>query len=302
MGIKVTHGNTRDILRLGQLAGKAQKSIREVRRKEQQEDAVRAEKNRREMIEFNSQLDLDRMKFNEASKFQAEQRAQAWEIEKMSLSSQADFQREETDRQQRLGSIDKKLLALDKEKEAGRFGEDETAYSNAVNYWTAQKDFVTTGTKAPTIPWYQHPSQFQEPGAVSARGAIEAKAQGEAYGLKPYWMEFLEEGFEGTAEQKLAMSKLREGAGIKSGSIPWYLAPANINTQAGIQAQMNEGIILNNSERNELSGGGKVQDIGVQSTPSAGQEGNDNQPTAQQLRQQGTAEAYQKGKALGYWT
>ena len=165
------------------------------------------------------------MKFQQASRFEAEKRSQMWEIEKMSLRSQADFEREEGDRQQRLGSIDKKLLALEKEKDAGRFSSDELAYTNAVNYWTAQKDFVETGTKCPSIPWYQHPSQFQEPGAVSARGAVEAKAQGQDFGVSPYWMEF-KDAPEGSPEKAIYDSQLRSTTQeYRTGTRPTHLDP-----------------------------------------------------------------------------
>lgn len=213
------------MLRLGQLAGEAKASVREANRKERQEAVIREEKNRRELIEFNAKLQLDRQKFQQVSKFSAEQRAQQWEVEKMSLRSQADFQREEADRQQKLGSIDKKLMALEKEKQAGRFGEDESAYSNAINYWTAQKDFINTGTKAPTIPWYQHPSQFQEPGAISERATQEAKAQGTDFGVEPYWMKF-KDAPEDSTEKAIYDAKVQETTqGYRTGTRPTHLDP-----------------------------------------------------------------------------
>jgi len=189
------------------------------------------------MQEFNAQLDLDKMKFNEASKFKAFQRSREWEIEKMSLRSQADFARDEAKREQRLSSIDKKLMQLEKEKDAGRFSNDDTAFANAVTYWKAQKDFIETGTRAPTVPWEQHPMMYQTEGAIAER-------EDEQFGIPPYWMQG-KEAPEGSPERQLYETKLQQGiSGQRGGTVPWDLRPESINDPIAKASRENRGIYL----------------------------------------------------------
>jgi hypothetical protein len=116
---------------------------------------------------------------------EAENRARAWQLEKMETASRMDFQRQEAARQKKLTDIDNKLAQLDKEKESGRFSTNEPAYANAVAYWTAQRDAIESGVSKPSVPWYQHPAMYSTPEAQLERQRRERQGTG----VIPYYLD-----------------------------------------------------------------------------------------------------------------
>lgn len=218
MGIKRVYG-AGAVAKAGYAAGRAKASqavAERVERKRAKQTALDAQREERRYREALRQQDF-------VIDLQMQERAKVWEIEKMELRSRMDFQREEGERQQRLSGIDNKLTQLRKEKESGRFSADETAYNNAVSYWESQKSFIETGVKPPT--------------------------EGRQFGVQPYWMQYLSPEYEGSREQQMAEGILESKAsGIRTGTVPWYLDPKNIQTAAGRQAQESKGIFLTDEE------------------------------------------------------
>lgn len=213
-------------LAVGQ-AKAAQATAERAERKRSQQAALDAQREERRYRETIRQQDF-------AIDVQMQERAKMWEIEKMELRSRMDFQREEGERQQKLSGIDNKLTQLRKEKESGRFSADETAYNNAVSYWESQKGFIETGVKPPT--------------------------EGRQFGVQPYWMQYLSSEYEGTREQQMAEGILESKAsGVRTGTVPWYLDPKNIQTAAGRQAQESKGIFLTDEEIESFISGPQVE-------------------------------------------
>jgi hypothetical protein len=157
------------------------------------------------------------------------ERAKVWELDKMQLRSQMDFQREEADRQRKLTNIDNKLTQLEKEKDSGRFSADETAYANAVSYWQAQKDFIETGVRPP--------------------------AAQKQFGVQPHWMRGRDAPV-GSPERQLYEAKMQQQiSGQRTGTVPWYLDPRHIGTKAAEQAREERGIFLEPEDIEEFTGG-----------------------------------------------
>ena len=133
---------------------------------------------------------------------QMQERAKQWEIDKMQLRSQIDFQREEQVRQRKLDSIDSALQQIDKEVLAGRMT-DKEAYPLKLKY-----EMNRLGVDAPT--------SLLPPGEEDEE---------ERFGIQPYWMRG-REAAEGTPERQLYESKLAEGiSGQRTGTVPYYLDP-----------------------------------------------------------------------------
>ena len=132
------------ISKLYTAAGLAGQAKAEERAKEQakarKEEMQMQQDYQRQMKLLDTQLDLEMY-----------ERSKRWEIEKMELASRMDFARSEGERQRKLESIDNKLLQLEKEKDAGHFSMSDRAYVEVINYWEAQRDFIETGVKPPTI-------------------------------------------------------------------------------------------------------------------------------------------------------
>ena len=159
------------------------------------------------------------------------ERAKRWEIDKMELASRLDFERTERVRQRKLDGIDNSLAQIDKEVQAGRMSDDE-AYPLRLKL-----ELNKSGVDAPT--------------------SLIPKEQGEEkkYGVEPHWMRFLNPEYEGTQQRQYAESKMSETIEGRTGTLPWYLDPDNVNTKAGIAAQYEAGIFLDDIDRADMAKG-----------------------------------------------
>ena len=182
MGIKIKHGRPETMLTTAALAGEARKQ-EEIQKMQMEFDY------RQTLRQQDIQIDL-----------QMQERAKLWEIQKMELRSQVDFQREEQARQRKLDSYDNALQQIDKEVLAGRMTEQE-AYPLKLKY-----EMNKMGVDAPT-------------------SLLPTGDEEERYGVRPYWMRG-RDAPEGTPERQLYEAKLAEGiSGERRGTIPYYLDP-----------------------------------------------------------------------------
>lgn len=176
------------------------------------------------------------------------QRAKLWEIDKMQLRSQMDFQREEQQRQRKLDSADNAIQQIDKEVLAGRMTEQE-AYPLKLK---CELDKLGVDTPTPLLPTGDEEEKF---------------------GVKPYWMRG-QDAPEGTPERQLYEAKMAEQiSGERRGVVPYYLDPAFIGNypEAARQAQEAGGIFLSDEEFNALRKGPRVE--AVPEPTVAGEEG-----------------------------
>ena len=234
MGIKIKHGRPETMLTAAALAGQARK----------QEEIQKMQ------MEFDYRQSLRQQDM--AIDLQMNERAKQWEIDKMQLRSQIDFQREEQLRQRKLDSIDSAIQQIDKEVLAGRITEQEA-------YPIKQKlELNKMGVNVPV-------SAF--PGDEEDR-----------YGVDPYWMRG-RDAPEGTPERQLYEAKLAEGiSGERMGTRPYYFDPSFLSTypEAARQAQEARGIFLSDEEFSamargetaELPLGDKELDVGVRAQPT----------------------------------
>ena len=96
----------RAVAKLGKLAGEAKAQAAGAARAERVAAASRAAIAQREETLLRIEADKERTKFNIAVGLEAEKRAKTWELEKMSLRSQANFAREERQRNQALDAYE----------------------------------------------------------------------------------------------------------------------------------------------------------------------------------------------------
>jgi len=232
------HGKPETMLTAAQLAGQARK----------QEEIQKMQ------MEFDYRQSLRQQDM--AIDLQMQERAKLWEIDKMQLRSQIDFQREEQLRQRKLDSIDSAMQQVDKEVLAGRITEQEA-------YPIKQKlELSKVGVSVP----------------VSAFPGDEE----DEYGVRPYWMRG-RDAPEGTPERQLYEAKLAEQiSGERRGVVPYYLDPTFIGSypEAARQAQEARGIFLSDEDFNDLIRGvtptetplaDKQLDVGVRTeTPVGG--------------------------------
>jgi len=158
MGIKIKHGRPETMLTAAALAGQARKQ--EELQKMQMEFDYRQSLRQQDMA-----IDL-----------QMQERAKQWEIDKMQLRSQIDFQRKEQLRQRKMDSIDSAIQQIDKEVLAGRITEQEA-------YPIKQKlELSKTGVSVPVSafpgdeedrygipPWWTSPEWEDTPEGIAAR-------------------------------------------------------------------------------------------------------------------------------------
>ena len=231
MGVKIKHGRPETMLTAAVLAGQARKQ--EEIQKMQMEFDYRQSLRQQDMV-----IDL-----------QMQERAKQWEIDKMQLRSQIDFQREEQLRQRKLDSIDSAMQQIDKEVLAGRITEKEA-------YPIKQKlELSKMGVNVPV-------SAF--PGDEEDR-----------YGVRPYYTDpEFERDF-----PELAAAKKRDVTEGRAGTIPYHLSPEFLRTLPPSTAQEmleNKGIFFDSDEQfeewlvnleeatpTELPLGDKQLDIGV---------------------------------------
>ena len=229
---------------LAQLYGKAaaiSKGEKEAQRKEEQ-------RIRKEEIQMQQQYQQNVKMLDAQLDLEMYERSKRWEIDKMELRSQMDFQREEQQRQRKLDSADNAIQQIDKEVLAGRMTEQE-AYPLKLKY-----EMNKMGVDAPT-------------------SLLPTGDEEERYGVRPYWMRG-REAPEGTPERQLYEAKMAEQiSGERRGVIPYYLDPTFIGTypEAARQAQEARGIFLSDEEFENIKSGtteqlplaGKELDVGV---------------------------------------
>ena len=223
---------------MAQLYGAAAVVSKAEKEAQRKQDIQMQQQYQQNMKMLDAQLDLEMY-----------ERSKRWEIDKMQLRSQVDFQREEQARQRKLDSYDNALQQIDKEVLAGRMTEQE-AYPLKLKY-----EMNKMGVDAPT-------------------SLLPTGGEEDRYGVRPYWMRG-KDAPEGTPERQLYEAKLAEGiSGERMGTRPYYFDPSFLNTypEAARQAQEVRGIFLSDEEFNamargeeaELPLGDKQLDVGVQ--------------------------------------
>ncbi len=235
---------------LAQLYGAAaalSKQETEARRKEEAEARKQEIQEQRQyqqsVKQLDTQLDLEMY-----------ERSKRWEIDKMQLRSQVDFQREEQQRQRKLDSFDSALQQIDKEVLAGRMTEQE-AYPLKLKY------------------------QMNKMGVDAPVSLLPTGDEEEGFGVKPYWMRG-RGAPEGTPERQLYEAKMgQQISGERRGVVPYYLDPVFIGNypEAARQAQEARGIFLSDEEFESIKRGttelplaGKELDVGVRTKVQAG--------------------------------
>lgn len=73
----------------------------------------------KEIAEFQNKLAIERIKANSILDFEAEQRAKAWQIEKMEIASRMDFEQEERERMRRKAEYSAAIKRIDEEQKEG---------------------------------------------------------------------------------------------------------------------------------------------------------------------------------------
>ena len=208
MAIRVEHGKPSTQLTAAQMTGEARKQ--EEIQKMQMEFVYRQTLRQQDMA-----IDL-----------QMQERAKLWEIDKMQLRSQLDFQREEQARQRKLDSADNALQQINKEVLSGRMTEQE-AYPLKLKY-----EMEKIGVDAPP--------------SLLPTGGEDGR-----YGVRPY---YLEPAFERDYPE-LAEAKKKEAiSGQRTGTIPWDLDPKYIRSKAAEESRANRGIFLEPEDIEEFLG------------------------------------------------
>ncbi|KKN73143.1 hypothetical protein LCGC14_0404520 [marine sediment metagenome] len=185
-----------------------------------------------------------------------QQRARMWEVDKMELRSQIDFQREEQLRQRKLDSYDNVDTQLDKEVQSGRMTEKDA------EPYRLKNDLARQGMN------------------ISVSEITRQQKGDEQFGIPPYWEEYFGEDYEGTTERQFAEAKRRDVIEGRTGTIPIHLDPNWLRANRSIAMQVLEsrGILLEEDEidtwiesasrgETELPLGDKQLDIGVRVQP-----------------------------------
>ena len=153
------------------------------------------------------------------------ERAKRWEIDKMELASQIDFQREEQTRQRKLDGYDNALSQIDKEVQSGRITEKEAEpYRLKIN--------------------------LNKQGVNVSVSEIARQQEEDKYGVRPYYTDpDFERDFPELAEAK--KKDIVEG---RAGTIPYQLSPEFLRTLPSSVAQdmlVNKGIFFDSDEEFE---------------------------------------------------
>ena len=218
MAIRVEHGKPSTQLTAAQMTGEARK----------QEEIQKMQ------MEFDYRQTLRQQDM--AIDLQMQERAKLWEIDKMQLRSQLDFQREEQARQRKLDSADNALQQINKEVLSGRMTEQE-AYPLKLKY-----EMEKIGVDAPP--------------SLLPTGGEDGR-----YGVRPY---YLEPAFERDYPE-LAEAKKKEAiSGQRTGTVPWDLDPKYIRSKAAEESRLNRGIDLAPEDIEEFLGGATGEEMGKQ--------------------------------------
>ena len=248
MGITIKHGKPSTIISAAKRAGKAKAAQRA---SEQAMAAAARLREKQQDMEYRMTLRQQDI----AIDLQMQERAKQWEIQKMELRSQIDFQREEKQRQRKLDSYDNVDAELDKQVLSGNVSEED------VKLYRLKNDLARQGMNVSISELRQQ--------------------QEDRFGVRPYWMRG-RDAPEGTPERQLYEAKLAEGiSGERMGTRPYYFDPSFLNTypEAARQAQEVRGIFLSDEEFNamargeeaELPLGDKQLDVGVRAEGEAGE-------------------------------
>jgi hypothetical protein len=101
MGVDVQHGNIEDVLALAAAVGASRKEERAIQRGEAIASQIRDIQARKELAEFNAQIDMAKMKFNASMELESQRRAAMFDLEKLETMDRMDFAREERERNRR---------------------------------------------------------------------------------------------------------------------------------------------------------------------------------------------------------
>ena len=203
-------GQSQRARELEQRAIRQQEQLRSIEaQKEAQQMQVEQQ---RSMRMLDAQLDLERY-----------ERARRWDIDKMELRSQMDFQREEQQRQRKLDSYDNIDAQLDKEVLAGNISEGD-------------------------VELYRFKNNLARQGMNISISELRQQQDEDRFGVDPYWMRG-RDAPEGTPERQLYEAKMAEGiSGERAGTIPWDMSPKYIRTAVAEQSRFARGIMLEPEE------------------------------------------------------
>jgi hypothetical protein len=210
MGIKIKHGEPSTLLTAAQLAGQA--------RKQEKIQQMQMEFDYRQSLrQQDMQIDL-----------QMQERAKQWEIDKMQLRSQIDFQREEQVRQRKLDSYDNIDSQLDKEVQSGRMTEKEAEP-------------------------YKLKNDLARQGMNISISEITRQGDEDRYGVDPYWMKG-KDAAPGSPERQLYEAEMKRKVEGRAGTIPYHLSPEFLRTLPPSTAQdmlADKGIFFDSNEQFE---------------------------------------------------
>ena len=214
MGIKRTYG-AEAVAGLGYATGKDQAD------KEAAARAFEASERRKAQQADQQYRDGIRQQ-NVLLELEKNERAKRWEIDKMQLRSQMDFEREEKERARKMETADNALSQIDKELDAGRMSESE-AYPLQLKF------------------------KLDKQGMDVPQGLL-PDDHDDKFGMKPHWVEWLQPQFKGTQKQAYAMDKLTSYGEDSVQAIPWYLSPRLVATKGARDYREGVGIELSEQD------------------------------------------------------
>jgi hypothetical protein len=148
----------------GRAKGATQKQVM-AERKQARTEQIQAQRTARktaidwelQKMQMRSQQDFQQELADKQWEYDKFNRAQAWQIEKMEMASRMDFEREERNRQKRLDELDSADAAIDKAVAEGRYAENQVA---AQRFKNEMARYNITGSL----------SREKEPGILSLLG------------------------------------------------------------------------------------------------------------------------------------
>jgi hypothetical protein len=175
MGIvKRQPGEAKVTAKAGEIIGKAAKEKQaEEEARRQQELSFKQAAQQRAM-----EWEIEKMTLRSQQDFQRELRAKQWDLEKLEIRSRLDFEQEEKKRQERIDNANTKILAIDKAEESGKHSKE------ALAPYRAQAEMSLDIAKAGgtgTAPLIRPEKPVRPPSARSQVGEIEAGFELEGY-------------------------------------------------------------------------------------------------------------------------
>lgn len=120
MAIRKTYG-IEAAAKAGKLIGEIQAGEKEQARKERLADKAAAYANQRAMAKFNAQMQFERFRMSAIMDLQSEQRARAWEVEKMQRRSELDFAADERQRAKRIQEFQSGISEIEKAEQLNQY-------------------------------------------------------------------------------------------------------------------------------------------------------------------------------------